>query len=145
MNITEIMSKNVVTVEMDDPLSIVKEIFDNAKFHHVLIKEDGKLFGVLSDRDLLKALSGNLGTSRYTMRDMETLDKRVHSIMTRNPIKLYTTSTVKEAMDIFNKSSFSCLPIVDTEDIIHGIVTTHDIIKNFNKIASSEYKNQGNS
>ena len=49
MNVEKIMSKRIVTVERDDSLKVVKEIFDNARFHHLLVVESGKLFGVISD------------------------------------------------------------------------------------------------
>ena len=63
MSVAAITSRPVVTIEMDDPLSVVKEIFDNVQFHHLLVVEKGKLFGVIFDRDLFKALSRNLGTA----------------------------------------------------------------------------------
>ena len=54
MRIKDIMSTKVVTVEFDDTLASVKEIFDTLKFHHLLVVEKNELFGVVSDRDLLK-------------------------------------------------------------------------------------------
>ncbi len=55
MKIKDIMSVRVVCVEFDDTLATVKHIFDNLKFHHLLVVEDGKLYGIVSDRDLFKA------------------------------------------------------------------------------------------
>lgn len=37
MNICDIMSTKVVSVDMDDKLSTVKELFDRLKFHHLLV------------------------------------------------------------------------------------------------------------
>ncbi len=54
VNVQDIMSSRVGTVEMDDKLKVVKEIVDTVKFHHLLVVEEGKLFGVVSDRDLLR-------------------------------------------------------------------------------------------
>jgi hypothetical protein len=71
MLVKDIMTRKVITVEFDDRLERVKEIFDNLLIHHLLVVEDGELFGVLSDRDLLKALSPNLGTSFETQRDQD--------------------------------------------------------------------------
>jgi len=78
MNVEQIMNKRVVTVEMDDSLKVVKNIFDNVCFHHLLVGESDKLFGVISDRDLLKALGASLGTAAETSQDLATLNKRVH-------------------------------------------------------------------
>src|ERR1039457_6340249 len=102
MIVQDIMSRRVVTVELDDKISAVKEIFDNLKFHHVLVVEDGVLLGVVSDRDLLKALSPNIGTSTESYKDTATLNKRVHQIATRHPIVLREDATIDEAIDLFN-------------------------------------------
>ena len=62
MEVDSIMTRRVVSVEMDDRLDVVKKIFDTLKFHHLLVVDDrGKLKGVVSDRDLLKALSPYVG------------------------------------------------------------------------------------
>ena len=133
MLIQEIMTKKVVTVEMDDKLSVVKDIFENSKFHHLLVVEEGKLFGVVSDRDLLKALSPNLGTMTETYKDAATLNKRVHQIMTRKPITLKPSATVKDAVGLFNQHRISCLPIVDDEFRPVGILSWRDILRNLFK------------
>ena len=129
MLIQEIMTKRVVTIEMDDKLSVVKDIFENSKFHHLLVIEDDKLFGVVSDRDLLKALSPNLGTMTETYKDAATLSKKVHQIMTRKPITLLASATVKDAVNLFNNHRISCIPIVDKDFRPVGIVSWRDILR----------------
>jgi acetoin utilization protein AcuB len=56
MRIEEIMTKKAVTVRMDDSLSHVKDLFETHHFHHLLVVEQHKLVGIVSDRDLLKAI-----------------------------------------------------------------------------------------
>ncbi len=129
MNVEKIMSKRVVTVEMDDSLKAVKEIFDNVRFHHLLVVASGKLFGVISDRDLLKALSPNIGTIVETARDTITLNKRVHQIMTSELVTLTPGADISEAIEIFNNHNISCIPIVDDKDKPVGIISWRDIIK----------------
>ena len=131
MQISQIMSTKPVSVSLDDHLDVVKDIFDNAKFHHILVVDEGKLFGVISDRDLLKAISPNIGTNRYTARDLETLDQPVHRIVTRKPLTLRPEATVDDAVEIFNNNRISCIPIVDGEDVAVGIVSWRDIMKSF--------------
>ncbi|RJX33014.1 MAG: CBS domain-containing protein [Oxalobacter sp.] len=133
MLIQDIMTKRVVTVEMDDKLSVVKDIFENSKFHHLLVVEGGKLFGVVSDRDLLKAVSPNIGTMTETYKDAATLNKRVHQIMTRKPITLPLTATVKDAVNLFNTHRISCIPIVDKDFKPVGILSWRDIMRNIFK------------
>lgn len=130
MSVKQLMSTKVVTVEMEDKLSLVKEIFDNFKFHHLLVVENHKLLGVISDRDLFKALSPNIGTSAETYKDSATLNKRVHQIMTRHPIFLHEDATIDDAIDLFNTHSISCLPIVNNDNRPVGVLSWRDILKN---------------
>lgn len=128
MNVENIMSKTVVTVGMDDSLMIVREIFNNTRFHHLLVVESGKLFGVISDRDLLKALSPNIGTAAETAKDTATLNKRVHQIVSRKPVTLAPSASLYDAIDVFNNYNISCIPIVDNKHKAVGIISWRDIL-----------------
>lgn len=134
MNVDQIMSTQIVTVGLDDPLSLVKDIFDDAHFHHLLVIDEGKLCGVVSDRDLFRAISPNIGTNRYTPQDLATLHKRVHQIVTRHPVTLPPGATVAEAVEVFNTHRISCIPIVDGDNVAVGILSWRDILKNFQQI-----------
>ena len=125
----DIMSKNIVSVEMDDSLKMVKEIFDNTKFHHLLVVENNVLVGVISDRDLFKALSPNIGTVAESTNDAATLNKKAHQIMTRSPIALGATTHINELIRCFEKNTISCIPIVDKEDMPVGIISWRDLLK----------------
>lgn len=134
MKLSEIMSIDPVCVSLDDSLGEVKDIFDHAHFHHLLVVEAGQLIAVVSDRDLLRSVSPNIGTNRYTVNDLATLNKRVHQIATRKPITLGPDNTVLEAVRVFNTHRISCIPIVDTDNKPVGIVSWRDILKNFDHL-----------
>jgi acetoin utilization protein AcuB len=129
MNVQQLMTKSVATVGLDDKLAVVKDLFDRNKFHHLLVVDADRLFGVVSDRDLLKALSPNLGTLSETPKDTATLNKRVHQIMTRKPITLRNDATVADAVNVFNAHRVSCIPIVDEEFRPIGVVSWRDILR----------------
>jgi len=130
MDLGSIMTARVVTVEMDDRLEIVKEIFDTMNFHHLLVVNEQKtLSGVVSDRDLLRAISPYVGSAAETARDLATLNKRVHQIMTRRPVTLRPQATVAEAVSLLLAHRISCIPIVDEESKPVGIVSWRDLLK----------------
>lgn len=129
MLVQHIMSRNVVTVGLDDTLALVKEIFDHSKFHHLLAMEHGELLGVVSDRDLFKALSPNIGTSVETYKDTATLNKRVHQIMSRKPKCLREDATVDAAIDLFVEHAISCIPILSADDRLVGILSWRDVLR----------------
>lgn len=128
MSVKKIMSRRIVTLELDDTLRVVRDIFENVKFHHLLVVENKRLYGILSDRDLLKALSPNLGTPAETREDRATLNKRVHQIMTRKPITLNESADLSEAIRLFNTETITCIPIVDDADRPVGIISWRDIM-----------------
>ncbi len=130
MKLRNIMTARVVSVELDDPLEVVKGIFDSVKFHHLLVLDSArKLCGVISDRDLLRALSPYVGTRFENARDSATLQKRVHQIMTRKPITLAPDADLKDAVELFLNNRVSCIPIVDAELRPVGIVSWRDVMK----------------
>lgn len=129
MSVKEIMTTRIVTVEMDDTLAKVKEIFDTLKFHHLLVIEAHKLFGVISDRDLLKAISPNLGSMGESLKDRQTLCKKAHQVMTRKLVTLPPDASIAEAVQIFIHQNISCIPIVNSDFVPIGIVTWRDVLR----------------
>jgi acetoin utilization protein AcuB len=130
MVLSDIMTARIVTVEMDDRLEVVREIFETRKFHHLLVVDQHrKLSGVVSDRDLLKALSPYVGSAAETARDLATLNKRVHQIMSRHLITLRPQSEIAAAANLLLEHRISCIPIVDEHFIPVGIVSWRDVLK----------------
>ncbi len=133
MKISSIMTRRVVTVEMDDSLQIISEIFENVKFHHILVVENQKLVGVISDRDFIKALSPFLDTPSEVKRDITTLDKRAHQIMNRTPITVDAETSIEKASNLLLENNISCLPVISPQGSVEGIVTWKDILKFYSK------------
>ena len=130
LSLAGVMTTRLVTVEIDDSLEVVKQIFDSVKFHHLLVVDSGKkLCGVISDRDLLRALSPYIGTLSENARDTATLQKRVHQIMTRQPVTLPPEATVADAVKVFLEHRVSCIPVVGPGFKAVGIVSWRDVLK----------------
>jgi len=133
MKVSKLMSENIVTVEMEDRLSKVKDIFNKTNFHHLLVVDSGRLIGVISDRDLLKSLSPKIDSIAATTMDLACLNKKVHQIMTRKPISINSDASVKDAIDVFNTNKISCIPIISNEGNPVGILSWRDIMKALGK------------
>ena len=83
----------------------------------------------MSDRDLLKSVSPNVGTITETLRDVASLNKKVHQIMTRKPITLSPDADVYEAIRVFNEYNVSCIPILNIDGSVAGILSWRDVFK----------------
>ena len=128
MMVRSIMSTKIVTVQMDDSLEKIREIFMRVRFHHLLVVSGKRLMGVISDRDLLKAVSPFVGTLSETSRDLATLQKRAHQIMSRQPISVTKNTSLKAAAQTLLKKNISCLPVTNEDGEIEGILTWKDLL-----------------
>ncbi len=129
MKISSIMTRNVVTVKMDDSIEIIRDIFNNFEFHHILVLENQKLVGVISDRDFLKTLSPFLDTLSEKERDTIALKKRAHQIMSRTLITIDAETSIEEASGLLLENNISCLPVISPQGSVEGIVTWKDILR----------------
>jgi len=128
MRIREIMTTRVATVSMDDRLSVIKDIFEQAHFRHLLVLEEGELVGVISDRDLFRAISPYLDSEAEMNRDTETLNRRAHQIMTRHPVTVAAHLTVREGIKLMLEKNVSCLPVLDNGALV-GIISWKDFLR----------------
>lgn len=127
--VAEIMSRRVVTVGPDDTLAVVRRLFDDHKFHHLIVVEKGIARGVISHRDLLKHLSPFVGTLSEARKDAWTLEKRVHQVMTRSIVWAEPTTPITEAALMMAANRISCLPVLDDKSRPIGIVTSLDLLR----------------
>lgn len=129
MKLDSIMTKRVVTVDMDDTLARLWEIFHTERFHHLLVAEEGELRGVISDRDLLKSSSPFMNTLAEQNRDLAILKKRAHQIMSRKPITIRKEASLEETVQLMLRERISCLPVISADGGIDGIITWRDLLK----------------
>ncbi|WP_206483555.1 CBS domain-containing protein [Thalassotalea sp. G2M2-11] len=129
MSIENIMTKSLLTLDIDDDLSDAKQLFDQYKVHHILILDGKELAGIITDRDLYKHLSPTIGTSKETPKDTALMRKKLHLIMARELITAPPSITLNEAVLLFYDNHISCLPIVNDNFQPIGIMTWRDVIK----------------
>lgn len=129
MSMTTLMSKSLITLNIDDDLEKAKLLFEQHNIHHILILNGKELAGVITDRDLYKHLSPAIGTSKETPRDTSLLRKKLHLIMHREIITATAKTTLNDAVLLFHDNHVSCLPVVDDHFHPVGIITWRDVLK----------------
>jgi acetoin utilization protein AcuB len=129
MKIEEIMSDNVTCINLDERLSMVRELFIKHKFHHLMvIDNDNKLMAVISERDYLKATNSNLELPTANEKDLAMLNKRVHQIVSKKLVTIKEFSSFSEAIRIFHDTGVSCLPVINNDNKPIGVLTWRDIV-----------------
>ncbi len=123
MKVASIMTREVMTVGMDDPLRKARAIFKQAGFHHILVVEGQKLVGIISDRDLL-AVNGY---------DAITLNKKVYEIMDKAHIAVDGETSIEKVGKLLWENNMHCLPVLSSEGVVEGVVTRKNILKFYSK------------
>jgi acetoin utilization protein AcuB len=139
--IKNIMTEQVVCLGTDDNLASAMEAMKNGKFRHVpIVDTEGVLVGIVSDRDVLRYLpfvGGQRlpGTDafRSSLFHVDTRDPSlslpIASIMTRNVTYIRQNCVTYNAVKMLHELKISCLPVVDDEKKLRGIVTVADVMR----------------
>lgn len=131
MFVAERMTKHPVTMTSDSTIGEVDRKMKKYKFHRMIIVDDGKLVGYLSDRDVMRvAPSPATSLSKFEIREL--LDKlKVRDIMQKKVITVSEDATIEEAALIMYNNKVGGLPVISEVGQVVGIITATDILKTF--------------
>ena len=128
MQVSEIMSKDVVTLIEDETLAHAKSCMDRGRIRHLPVVQDGRLVGLVTHRDLLAA-------SFSIFAEVEPAEQRrvfvtipIAEAMHRDVVTVRPETTVAEAARILLDNKYGCLPVVDADGTLLGIVTEADFM-----------------
>lgn len=126
----DVMVTRLATVPPDATLLQVRDIFAHVRFHHLLVVEEGRLVGLISDRDVLRTISPFFGTVNEQPRDAALMVRKVHQIMARQPICATPTISLADAVRTMYRRKISALPVVDPVDgRLLGLLTWKDVVR----------------
>lgn len=130
MTVGSLMTRDVVTVREDASIFEIRRRFQEGKFHHLLIVDDeDALAGVISDRDVLQAVSPFLDTRTEQPRDVKTLEQEARDLIKRDPVTIQSSLGVEKAAQRLLEHGVSCLPVVRDDGSVEGIVTSRDLLR----------------
>jgi len=139
--VQEIMTNEVICLQPQDTLARAIEVLQTEEFRHVPITdEQGKMVGLVSDRDILRNLpfAGRRPPSPPKIfrehlfaatSGTRSLQLPLESFMVRKVLHILPTCRVCEAVDILYRKKVSCLPVVDEQKKLRGIVTVTNLMQ----------------
>ena len=135
MKVRNFMTADPVVISHNDPIREAKRLLDEHQFRHLPIVNDGRVIGILSDRDINRSLA--VAEAVSSVCGVETdAELRIKDIMTENPMCLHPDDPLKHAAKIMLDKKIGCLPVVDNGSLV-GIITGTDILKVF--VEMTEY------
>ncbi|MFG0325694.1 MAG: CBS domain-containing protein [Phycisphaerales bacterium JB037] len=128
MSVSTIMTQPVVTIDLDESILAARQTLAERGIRHLVVTEQSRVVGVISDRDLLSNLSPFLGTMSERAQDLNSLKRRVHQIMSRRVRTVRPETPLVDAALLMLEHKISCLPVVDASGQCVGVVTTRDML-----------------
>jgi CBS domain-containing protein len=131
LTVRDIMSKDLKTVDRNDTLVRADDIMKLGRIRHlVVVNEDGRLDGILSQRDLflgglLKALGYGAHAKARALEMMVVKEAMTADVVTTTP-----DTPLSKAAAAMLERKIGCLPVLDGDKLV-GIITESDFVSLF--------------
>ena len=117
--LSSVISRELVAIDSQTTILDAAVCMSDNKISSVLVVDDGKLRGILTDRDIrnrvvAKALSYEVA---------------VAAVMTSMPQTVYARQSVFDALTVMSQANIHHLPVIDDHDTPIGMITTTDLLK----------------
>lgn len=126
--VREIMMGSPVTLRPDDSLHLANDLISLGRIRHIPIVDNGKLLGVLSDRDLIGKAAGRILKLRGRRQSALLKTISIKEVMRRRVLSVEPDTPIAEAAELMAKNKISCLPVLSDGNLV-GLVTTNDILR----------------
>ncbi len=110
---------NIVTVDPSATVRSAVELLSQRRIGAVLVMADGRISGILSERDIVRVL-GERGAA--------ILDEKIEQVMTRKVITCRPADTVAAIMEKMTEGKFRHLPVVEEGKVV-GLISIGDVVK----------------
>jgi CBS domain-containing protein len=130
--VADIMTTNLITLSAHHTFGEAVQLMTNSPFRHFLvIHADGRLAGVFSDRDVLRALG----------RTPNWQAKNVSGVMTHKVFTVTPETPLSVAAAEMLSRRINCLPVIGKEGKVCGIITSTDLLRSYQEIQASLEQN----
>lgn len=129
--VADVMVGKVATLSAHHGFDEAVRLMNDRHFRHcVVVDMQGKLCGVISDRDILRSMA----------RSPNSRSKSLDQIMTRNPVTVRRNTSIFDAVSKILSKRINCLPVVDDDGTVCGIVTSTDLLKSYQQLLEMVHK-----
>lgn len=129
--VRDVMTNLVLTVRPEDKIAqVAKRLLAN-RISGAPVVEGGRLVGIVSEADLMKAYSIPRGGVSLvaTGRPQPGASAIVESVMTTKVVSIRPEATILEAASLIDRHSVRRLPVVDEEGFVVGVVARADLVR----------------
>ena len=127
--VSSIMTTSLITIEPQETMKRVKEIFDTHRIHHLPVVSEKHIIGLISKSDVLHFIRGMHQSSYDELLENVRLERyHAEDIMTTRLAKIDVDERINVAIEVFKENLFHAIPVVKNGELA-GLITTFDIIR----------------
>jgi len=130
LRVDEVMRKEVISVKPEMGMREFKELLRSHRISGAPVVEEGRLIGVISLEDLIRAL------------EQGTMDTTVGEKMTRSVESLFADESVMQAVNRMARFGFGRFPVVTRDGELAGILTRGDILRGLLRSIEVNYQQE---
>jgi len=123
------MSKDVITVDVEDSMHDAVKLLKEKGIRMLPVLKKGKLVGIVTDRDLKRSAASDATTLDVHELLYLVSKIKVASIMTKDPITVPHNFTVEETAEVLLRNKISGAPVVDQNGDVVGMITQTDLFR----------------
>jgi len=133
MFVSRSMTQKVITTGPEaDVFDAYEKMSQNRIRHLPVIDADGRLIGIVTDRDIRSALPYSMIKDPARTAETEKVkDLKVKDIMTTDPKTIGPHHTIQDALVLIQELRVGALPVVDKEGKLKGILSVRDLLRAF--------------
>src|SRR5689334_12102298 len=124
------MTANPFTISPDQTIPDAHEIMAQNGIKRLPVIKNGKLVGIVSKEDILRASPSEATTFSIGEITYLLAKTKISQIMTKNPVTISSKALLEEAATLMRDNDISFLPVVDEGKLV-GIITESDIFDSF--------------
>ncbi len=125
------MTASPITLTAEATVADASELMRTHKFRRLPIVDNGKLVGIITDRDLREVSPSPATTLSIFEMNYLLAKMKVKDIMKKDVYTIASEATIEEAALLMYKQKIGGLVVVDTKQAVVGIITETDIFKTF--------------
>ena len=139
MFVGERMSRPVICISPDEPINEVLAMFRREHIRRAPVMKQGKLVGIVAERDLLNASPSSVTTLSVWEMNYLISKVRVKDVMTTKVITVDKDTPIEEAARIMADQKIGGLPVTSADKVV-GIITETDLFKVFLELMGARQK-----
>lgn len=127
--IADLMTRNVLSIDLDNSMLDLHQMMKDHNIRHIPVLENGCFYGMVTQKSVLAKTMYLL--DKYGVNALQRREKQVpvSELVDKDVVFANQTMPLTDAARFFLNNRHGCLPIVDDESQLLGIVTSSDFVR----------------